>query len=507
MQSEGRMKTNFKVRKVDGKRPRIRFFRILLFILHSSLFIYLPGCTVGPDYHPPQPAMPARWINPSTQPTTQTSTTTSRPIDVVRWWSSFKDPTLDSLIDRAVQANLDLQQATSRLRQARATRGVVGAALLPEIDADAAYTRSGAGKGNLRSFTGPGGRTFTKNTATRSNLYVAGFDSTWELDLFGGIRRNVESADANIVAAVEDRRDVLVSLIAEVATDYMLLRGFQQQLVISRENLELQQHTAVVTRQKLAAGSVSKLDVANADAQVYSTLSDIPALESSAQQTIYALCLLLAREPEALLAELSPTRQIPLAPPDVPIGLPGELLKRRPDIRRAEAQLHAATAQVGAAAAQLYPQINLLGSLNIETTNLHGLGNWANNLWSIGPSVTWPIFAGGRIVSTIEVQNTLQEQALLTYRKAVLTALQDVENALVAYSKEQQRRDALIQAVAANQQAEKFARQLYNLGQTDFLNVLNAERSLFAAQLALIQSQTSIATDLAALNKALGGGW
>ena len=247
--------------------------------------------------------------------------------------------------------------------------------------------------------------------------------------------------------------------------------------------------------------------VANADAQVYSTQSDIPAIQISAQQEIYAISILLGREPGALLEELSAVREIPLTPPDVPIGLPSELLRRRPDIRRAEANLHAATAQIGVATAQLYPQINLAGNLEVDASKLRGLGNWANNVWSFGPTVTWPIFAGGKIVSNIQVEDELQQQAYLTYRQAVLTALQETESALIAYSKEQQRRDALVKAVASNTDAVAISKQLYDLGQTDFLNVLNAQRSLYAVQTQLSQSDTTIATDLAALYKALGGGW
>ena len=397
--------------------------------------------------------------------------------------------------------------ATARLRAARAARGVVGAALLPDVNANGSYTRNGAGKGNVRSFPGPGGTTITKNTALRSDSYQAGFDASWELDIFGGTRRNLESADENIVAAVEDRRDVLVTLVSEVAVDYISLRGIQQQLKIAHENLDSEQHTADVTRQKFGAGFVAKLDVANADAQVFSTESDIPALEITERQQIYALSLLLGGEPGALLPELLPTADIPFTPPVVPIGLPAELLRRRPDIRRAEAQLHAATALIGVATADLYPKVSLLGSLDVSAGKLRGLGNWANNVWSIGPSVTWPLFSGGSIQANIEVQNAQQEQALLVYKQTVLTALQDVESALVAYTREKQRREALVKAVAANVEARDLSNQLYQLGRTDFLNVLNAERSLYGAQLALTQSDTNIATDLTALYKALGGGW
>jgi multidrug efflux system outer membrane protein len=472
-----------------------------------GIFLIAAGCMVGPDYHAPRTSMPVGFINPSGPPTTQNSTTTQRPINTVEWWKKFNDTTLDSLVVRAVQCNLDLRQAQTRLLLARATRGVVGSAQLPEIDATGQYARTGAGVGGTATSFGANGTVITRPAAVRQNFYQYGLDANWEVDIFGGVRRTVEAADANVVAAVEDRRDVLVTLIAEVAVDYITLRGYQRQIIIAEDNLAAQQRTADVTQRRFGAGFVSRLDVANANAQVYSTEADIPALQISAQQEIYAIGILLGREPAALLSELSATAPVPLTPPDVPIGLPLELLRRRPDIRRAEAQLHAATAQIGVATAQLYPQFNLIGSLDIEASRLHGVGNWANNVWSMGPSVTWPIFAGGRIVANIHVQDAMQQQAFLTYRQTVLTALQDVENALVAYSKEQQRRKALILDVAANRQGLDLSTRLYTQGQTDFLNVLNSERSFYVAETSLAISDTNIATDLAALYKALGGGW
>jgi NodT family efflux transporter outer membrane factor (OMF) lipoprotein len=462
---------------------------------------------VGPDYVAPKPILPPAWVSPTTVPATQPAAVMQSPEELAQWWTTFKDPQLNSLIGRAVKSNLDVQLATARLRAARATLGVVGSGLLPEVDAVPSYTRSGAGRGNVRAVPGPHGTTVTKNTAIRYDTYQAGFDATWELDIFGGTRRNMESANANIVAAVEDRRDVLVTLLSEVAIDYISLRGTQQEIKIAQENLESEQHTADVTRKKFGAGFVAKLDVANADAEVFGTQSDIPALESTAQQQMYALSLLLGSEPGALLPELSATGDIPLQMPIVPTGLPSELLRRRPDIRRAEAQLHSANAQIGVAVADLYPKVSLLGSLEVDAGHLRGLGNWANNVWNFGPAVSWPLFSGGRIQANIEVQNAAEQQALIVYKQTVLTALQDVENAMVAYTKEQQRRVALVKAVAANVQARDISNQLYQQGQTDFLNVLNAERSLFAAQTALTQSNTSIATDLASLYKALGGGW
>jgi NodT family efflux transporter outer membrane factor (OMF) lipoprotein len=296
-------------------------------------------------------------------------------------------------------------------------------------------------------------------------------------------------------------------LTSEVALNYLDLRGFQRQLAIARQNLAAQQYSADLTRRRQRGGFVSALDVAQADAQVASTLSQIPLLEQSARQTIYSLSVLLGREPAALVQELSGDGAIPPVPPEVPVGLPSDLLRRRPDIRRAEAQLHAATARIGVATADLFPRFSLSGALNVQGSKVKDLTNWNNAFWSFGPAVSWPLFSAGRIRSNIAVQNALTDQALLSYEQTVLTALQEVENALVAYAQEQQHRAALQDAVTANRRAVDLAQLLYSQGQTGFLDVLTAQRSLYASEDALVQSERTIATNLVALYKGLGGGW
>ena len=467
-------------------------------IFWISPFVFLPGgCMVGPDYQRPQVVSPTAWAEPTANgaPTTHPSSAATRPADLARWWRSFNDPMLDSLVDRAIATNLDLRQAPARVRQARAARGVVASAFWPGADVSGSYTRSGGA--NRR-------QTLTDSSA---DLYRAGLDATWELDIFGGVRRDIEAAQADIQSAIEDRRDVLVTLVAEVGLDYTDLRGIQRQIEIANNNLAAQRRSAELTRQRNAIGFVSRLDVVNAEALVASTASQIPMLESAERQTIYALSVLLGMEPGALLEEMSRHAPIPAAPPVVPIGLPSDLLRRRPDIRRADAQLHAATARIGVATADLFPKFSLTGSIGLQGNKPASLFNWANRFWSVGPSVSWPLFDAGRIRSNIEVQNVLQEQALLSYRSTVLLAWQDVENALIAHAKEQEHRTALAAAVAANRQAVDLATQLYRQGQTDFLNVLSAQRSLYASEDALVQSDRTVATNLIALYKALGGGW
>jgi multidrug efflux system outer membrane protein len=463
--------------------------RHLRYIWLSTAYIFLlatSGCMVGPNYHPPQVSVPSAWTSWPGETTAEA--------DLVHWWRAFNDPNLTSLMDRAVKSNLDLKQAESRVRQARAARRVVSAGLWPTLDVTGSYTKT-------QTAGGAGGG------PTRHDLWKTGLDAAWELDIFGGVRRSVEAADADIQAAVEDQRDVLVTLTGEVALNYIELRGYQQEIVIAKNNLEAQQRTAALTRQRFSSGLVGALDVANADAQVGNTSSQIPALETSAQQTIYSLSVLLGSEPAALSKELSPVSAIPVTPPTVPAELPSTLLRRRPDIRRAEAQIHAATARIGVATADLFPKFNLTGSAGYQSNALSTLMNSRTSFWSFGPSVDWQIFSAGSIRANIEVQKALTEQAVLTYQTAVLTALQDVENALVAYSKEQQRHKALRDTVAANRKAVGLAIQLYSQGQTDFLSVLDAQRSLYTSEDSLVQSTRDLSTDFVSLYKALGGGW
>jgi outer membrane protein, multidrug efflux system len=292
-----------------------------------------------------------------------------------------------------------------------------------------------------------------------------------------------------------------------VASNYVQVRGAQRQLAIAQQNLAAQQRTAEITRRRLIGGLAAGLDLANAEAQAATTAAQLPLLETQAQQAIYSLSVLLGLEPTALTPELSTASPIPVTPPQVPVGLPADLLRRRPDLRRAEAQIHAATARIGVATADLFPRFSLTGSGGLASSTLLELGHWTSRFFSVGPSVSWPIFDAGRIRATIQVQDALTQQALTQYQKTVLTALQDVENALVAYAKEQARRQSLTDAVTANRRAVDLANRLYTQGLTNFLNVLDAERSLYTTEDALVQSQRNISLDLLALYKALGGGW
>ncbi len=456
--------------------------------------VMISGCMVGPEYHPPQPtAVPPAWEGVSKIPADQPHVATAQPADLTQWWKQFNDPILNELVEEAVKANLDLQIAEASLRQARALRGIVIGGLWPSVSASAGFQRSHAA-GNM-----PGSLT--------EDLYQAGLDAGWELDLFGGIRRNVESAGANVQASIENIRDVQVSIIAEVALDYIQLRGYQQQILIAQNNLKAQRHTADITRKLLNVGFDSALDVAEAESNVATTESQVPVFETSAQQSIYALSVLLAQPPAALIGKLSPEGIIPRVPEKIPAGLPSELLRRRPDIRESEAQLHAATAQIGVAVAQLFPSFSLTGTVNWQSNMLSTWWTNAGRSFSFGPSMNWPLFQGGATISNVRLQEALRDQAFITYQKAVLAAFQDVENALIAFNKEQEHRKSLSDAVIANQKAVDLSLQLYTEGQIGFLNVLEAQLSLYTSQNALVQSEDNIAADLIALYKALGGGW
>ncbi len=460
--------------------------------------VVVSGCTSGPDFQRPDSDVPASFaeLGAESRASSRRSLPREAAADLTEWWSQFGDPVLSDLITRAVKSNLGLAQAAARIRQARASLGLAAGELLPTVNASASADRS-------YSAATVGGRTVG---STRSS-FREGFDASWEIDIFGGLSREVEAAEAQLESARFDRASVLVSLCAEVAATYTDLRGTQQQLAIARRNLEAQQQTLVLTQERFEVGFVSALDVANARAQVASTTSTIPSFEAAERADVHALSVLLGQPPSALATELAIVRPIPVPPGDVPVGLPSELLLRRPDIQRAESDLHAATARIGVAMADRFPRFSLTGSVGTQGSEAASLVSFAHRFWSIGPSVSWPIFEGGRIDANIELQRASAEEVLIAYKASVLTALRDVETALAAFLREQDRRAALSESAAANTQAVDLALQLYGAGKTDFLNVLNAQRQLLGAESSLVQSETQVTADLIALYKSLGGGW
>ena len=448
----------------------------------ALLLLALAGCVVGPDYHPPKTAVPSNWSEApaANEPAPETPS---------RWWTAFQDPELDSLIDRATRANLDLQRAEARVREARANSGVAASALFPQVEATGSSQRSKQG------------------TNPPANLFQAGFDASWEIDVFGGNRRSLEAANADLGASIYDRGDVLLTLLSDVARNYVELRGFQRQIEVARQNLDTQRDTLGLTQARYKGGLGTDLAVAQAEAQVSTTASTIPTLEISAGEAVHRLGVLLGEPPSSLATELSASGPIPAAPSALPAGLPSDLLRRRPDGRRSERQLAAATARIGVATADLYPKFSLTGSAGLTSASTGDFFSAASRLLSIGPSFTWPIFQGGRIRANIEVHDAQAQQALLAYRQSILTAMEDAENAILSFNRERERSEQLAEAVRSNQRAVEHSTQLYLRGLSDFLSVLDAQRSLFVAQVSLVQSQVSVSTDLVALNKALGGGW
>jgi NodT family efflux transporter outer membrane factor (OMF) lipoprotein len=452
------------------------------------------GCAVGPNYQPPKVNAPSSWASPSARGET------NAPPDFAEWWKHFNDTNLDSLMTVAVQSNLTLRVAEAHVLESRAERGVVSADLWPSLNGSASYSRNHFGKHAyppLASFGVP----------LTYNSYNAGFDAAWEIDVFGGTRRAVEAANADIGAAEYGQRDVLVSLLAEVARNYITARAYQQRLVITRQNIQVQEDILDLTSNRFENGLSSDLDVQQSLALLTSTEAQVPSLETGFNQAVYHLAVLLGQPPGALVDEMTGIKPIPLTPPEVPVGLPSDLLSRRPDVQRAERELAAATARIGVAKADLYPKFSLTGFIALESVSASDWFNYGSRAWGAGPTMQWELFEAGRISANIRVRDARQEEALSSYEQTVLVALEDVENALTAYAKEQVRRESLFQSVEANRQALELSTELYKSGLADFLRVLDSERSLYLAQDALVQSDQTVSLNLVQLYKALGGGW
>jgi len=465
-----------------------RFRLCLLFAWGSAL---LAACApVGPDYQAPQPQMPSRWGEAA-------ATDSGDPAEALaRWWSLFHDSLLDTLIHRAMAANPDLRIAETRIREARALYRQAVAGGLPSVDAGGSFTNSRQSE-NVRD----------RDNARTQDLFQAQFDANWEIDVFGSVRRQMEAAEANLAAAEEDRRTALVSLAAEVARNYVELRASQQRLAIAGENSRIQEQTVALVRGKFRLGLGGDLEVAQAETLLAETRAEMPALESGAAQAMHQLALLLGQQPQTLKAELTPAGATPPVPPRLPLSLPSELLRQRPDIRSAERQLAAATATVGVATAELFPRFSLAALIGLQSTSLGDLVTSGSRFWSAGPTVNWPLFAGGRIRAAIEASEAQRRRAELTYEKTVLTALAEAENALVALDRERETHEMLKTAVDASQRAMHIAHGQYQAGLTTFLNVLQSENALYQSQDKLAQSGQRLAVNMIALYKALGGGW
>ena len=488
--------------------------------LAVSLCFALNGCLVGPDFERPQTSTPDVFNR------TQAAQAPSKAVESElspEWWTLFNDPTLDSLEQQLTDANLDVAAASARLRQSRAEQRIAGAAEYPTLNGDASYNRERGSPNGILSLLGVPPLQTQQSAAGNTglgvaplpgskgsppyNLYQFGFDASWEIDIWGGARRGVEAATALSDASYEDRNAVLLSARAELARDYVQLRDTQALLQIARQNLEIARNATKLTEKRVQEGVVTNLDVDNASALAETIESLIPTLESRSETTINAIGLLLAKEPHALEEMLAEPRDVPALPEQVPIGLPSELVQRRPDIRKAEAQLHAATASIGMAKADFYPRISLNGSAGFQSLQLSNLATWASGQYVLGPSISLPIFEGGRLTGTLHLREAQQQEAAIVYKRTVLDAWREVDDALVVYDAEQRRRDRLKKVVSLNQNALSIAEKRYKAGAVDFLDVLNVQKQLLDAQSNLEQSKADAAANLITLCKVLGGGW
>jgi outer membrane protein, multidrug efflux system len=480
-------------------------------LLTMGLAMLPLGCTVGPRFTAPAAPVPAHWTSSSMAPAAQAASTVSTgAADLSNWWAQFNDPSLSSLIERSRASNLDLRAAVLRISESRAARDASAASFWPSLSGNASYTSQRI------SETTANGAIFTRfnninvpgfpavGFPNPYDQYQLGLGASWELDLFGRVRRSVEAANADLAALAEDQRAVLVSLDSDVARTYIELRGAQLRRSVAAESLATQRELLDLTRQRQAVGLTTDLDVENAAAQVNTTQAQLPVLDLQITQDINLLSKLMGREPEALRNELSEARVVPPVPPQIPIGLPADLARRRPDIREAEQKLHAATARIGVAKADLFPRLTLSAQGGVQAQSTSNLLEWASRFVTIGPALDLPIFDRGRW-ATLRVQDVRAKEAALDYQRTVLSALHEVENALAAYRADQDRRAQLNESVVHSRDALTLARQRYESGVANFIVVLDAQRTLQQNELSLAESVTGVSTDLVALYRALGG--
>jgi NodT family efflux transporter outer membrane factor (OMF) lipoprotein len=463
------------------------------------LGIGLAGCTVGPNYRSPEIAEASRRTSPETAGVA--SRTVESELDQT-WWTTFRDPQLSSLIGRLVAQNLDLKTAAERVVQSVAQRQVAASQGLPHIEGQSSSTYNRQSPNGALSLLVP-----APGAPLEYGLFRDGVTSSWQLDLFGRVRRAVEAADAETLAAVENRHGVALAALAELAQSYMQLRGTQNRLGIAKRNLRLSEQNVDLVNARFGNGVATTLDLAQARAQQATISATLPPLRTREAELINAVGLLLGDMPRALESELRRPSAIPRVPRRIPVGLPGTLVRRRPDVRQAEARLHEATAQTGVAVASFYPDVTLNGAASAESLHLSNLFSPASAAFSVGPDVSIPIFEGGRLRSTLALRESGQREAAIAFQKTVLRAWQEVDNALTAYAEAQHKRADIARAVIQNQAALQAARQRYSEGALDFLNVNSSLGQLLQSENDLADSDTQIATDLVNLYRALGGGW
>ncbi|PNG24565.1 efflux transporter outer membrane subunit [Methylocella silvestris] len=458
--------------------------------LLSICVLSLGGCAVGPIATPLNAPIPAKW---SEAPDDKAS-----PAHLGDWWRSFNDPVLDGLIKEAIAGNQSVASAKAKVREARASRRVSAAALLPALSGTASSTEQQLSASQTGAAEGG---------ASNYNQFVGGLDASWEIDIFGGNRRSLEAYDFAAHAAEDDLDAALLTLVGDVATYYIELRGYQARIALARSTAESQRKTAALTRIKFQVGSASAVDTFNAEALAANTEATIPPFRASFAQAMHRLGILIGQAPGALAARLAVARPVPSTPKSLPLGLPADLLSNRPDVRAAEKRVAQYTAQIGYAEAQLYPKLTLTGSLYSNAFRIEDFAKASTIAWSLGPSLSIPFFQGGQLTAQVDYAKATRDEYLVSWRATVLTALEDVENAIVALAQEKLHAKKLAESAAGYAKAAALSRSLYTLGSSSFLEVLDAERSLYSEQDSLLVSRVAIATDHVALAKALGGGW
>lgn len=472
--------------------------RPALFMALSMLaLLALHGCAaVGPNYQKPEIQTPDAWTEKVAEQVAQGPASSLQ-----TWWTVFEDPVLDGLIERCRQENLDLKIAISRVAESRAVLAIAGGEKQPVVDAggSASLTKL-SDDGPLQQVAPPGG-------FKSQNMLQLGVDAVWEIDVFGRVRRTIEAADAVYEASVEDYRDVLVTLFAEVALAYTDVRGAQQRIVYARKNIEAQLGSLAMTLDRWENGVSSKLDVAQAQANLAASQASIPSLEISLNQALNRLAVLLGQDAGSLQAELSATGPIPTPGEAIGIGVPADVLRQRPDIRRTERLLAAQTAQIGVATADLYPRFGLGGFFGLQSRTLGNLLDGSSLTFGLSAPIQWNIFSGGRVRGNIQVQNEKANQRLLQYENKVLLAVEEVENAIVGFNLNRTRRQYLETAATATAEAVDLVLVQYENGLTDFNNVLTTQRDLFSQQDQVVAAEAEVVMNLIALYKALGGGW
>jgi NodT family efflux transporter outer membrane factor (OMF) lipoprotein len=468
-----------------------------LAVAGCTALLLAAGCTVGPDYEEPAYELPDAWENAAAE---DLADSTDAPL--VAWWSAFGDTLLDDLIVRAKMASPDLAAAVGRINEAAGYRRIAGGDRWPQFGLVGDWSRT------EYSQNGSGGAIGAVGGDNPVNAWEFGLGASWEIDLFGRIRRSVEAANAQLEASVEDYRDVLVTLYAAVAATYVDVRAYQERLVYAQNNARSQQETLEVVQARLDAGLVPALDVAQAQSNLANTLSEIPLLETRLEIARNELAILLGMMPGTLDARLErDSGTIPAPSTELAVALPAELLRRRPDVRRSERELAAQTARIGVATADLYPSFSLSGNLVLQAATFGDLGSSDAVGWSLVPGLDWPLFTGGKIRGQIQVEEGRTDQALAGYRRTVLAALAEVENALVALRQEEMRREHLSAAVSASEESVQLVHTQYLSGLTDFQSYLDAQRSLTSQQDRFAESRGQVVNNLIQLNRALGGGW